>query len=184
MLTRKLSTFFPLTQPHRGCAFGSDFKNGEKIVRPRPQELMTVGDVPREYFWGNVNGTNFLTETRNQHIPQYCGSCWAMGTTSSLSDRIKIAQNGGYPETILSPQVMVNCQYGGSCEGGDPYEDYEDMMTDPEWGQMAAGWDDPVPSAETHKFDSWNYVDPETIKLELGVMKLLSSRFHHHRSKW
>ncbi|QDZ23427.1 papain cysteine proteinase [Chloropicon primus] len=112
---------------NKGCAFGTDFKNGEKIIRPRPQELMSVTDVPTNFFWGNVNGTNFLTETRNQHIPQYCGSCWAMGTTSSLSDRIKIAQKGGYPEVILSPQVMVNCRYGGSCEGGDPYEAYESI---------------------------------------------------------
>ena len=117
----------PCEQLNKGCAFGTDFKNGEKIIRPRPQELMSVSDVPANYFWGNVNGTNFLTETRNQHIPVYCGSCWAMGTTSSLSDRIKIAQKGGYPEVILSPQVMVNCRYGGSCEGGDPYEAYESI---------------------------------------------------------
>ena len=52
--------------------------------------------------------------------PQYCGSCWAFGTTSSLSDRLKIRNGAKGPDTILSPQVLVNCGGGGSCEGGDP----------------------------------------------------------------
>ena len=54
-----------------------------------------------------------------QHIPQYCGSCWAFGTLSSLNDRIKIANKAAWPETILAPQVLINCGGGGSCDGGD-----------------------------------------------------------------
>jgi len=42
----------------------------EKIVRPRAHETLVVADLPSDYFWGDVNGTNFLTESRNQHIPQ------------------------------------------------------------------------------------------------------------------
>ena len=59
----------------------------------------------REWFWGDVNGVNYLTQTKNQHIPQYCGSCWAQAATSSLSDRIKIARNAAWPDINIAPQV-------------------------------------------------------------------------------
>mmetsp|Transcript_7903 Transcript_7903/g.11071 ORF Transcript_7903/g.11071 Transcript_7903/m.11071 type:complete len:624 (-) Transcript_7903:153-2024(-) len=92
----------------------------ENIVsEKRAHELMSVADLPANWDWRNINGTNFLTESRNQHIPQYCGACWAFGTLSMLNDRIKIAQKGGYPETILAPQVLINCGGGGSCNGGN-----------------------------------------------------------------
>jgi cathepsin X len=45
--------------------------------------------------------------------------------TSSLSDRIKIARNAAFPEVMLSPQVIINCRGGGSCEGGNPNGVYE-----------------------------------------------------------
>ncbi|GAQ86878.1 Cysteine proteinases superfamily protein [Klebsormidium nitens] len=94
---------------------------------PAPHELMLVKDLPSDFFWGNVNGTNYLTATKNQHIPQYCGSCWAFGTTSAMSDRIRIANNAAFPEVMLSAQVLINCRGGGSCHGGNPLAVYEYM---------------------------------------------------------
>ena len=41
-----------------------------------------------------------------------CGSCWAMGTTSALSDRLSIQRGmkgeSIWPEINLAPQVLVN----------------------------------------------------------------------------
>jgi cathepsin X len=103
----------------------STFKNGEKILTPRPHTLINAADLPKNFDGRNIDGTNYVTWTRNQHIPQYCGSCWAFGTTSALSDRLMIQRKAVFPEINLAPQVLINCNGGGSCEGGDPGGVYE-----------------------------------------------------------
>jgi hypothetical protein len=42
--------------------------------------------LPKRFTWSNANGTNYLTRSLNQHIPQYCGSCWAHAAVSALSE--------------------------------------------------------------------------------------------------
>ncbi|KAJ0405798.1 hypothetical protein ATCC90586_008452 [Pythium insidiosum] len=101
------------------------FQGGERVTSPLPHETMDLSKLPKEWDWRNVNGKNFVTWDKNQHIPQYCGSCWAQGTTSALSDRISILRNASWPEIALAPQVLINCRGGGSCEGGNPGMVYE-----------------------------------------------------------
>jgi len=87
---------------------------------------LSAENLPEGWDWRNVNGTNFATINKNQHIPIYCGSCWAHGTTSALADRFTILNGANSLPISLSTQVIVNCQPGGgSCNGGNPLDVYE-----------------------------------------------------------
>jgi hypothetical protein len=51
----------------------------------------------------------FIYSMCNHDVIADCGSCWAMGTTSALSDRIKLMRKASFPDINLSPQVLVDC---------------------------------------------------------------------------
>jgi len=86
----------------------------------RPKDTIIDNSVlPDSWNWGNIDGKSFLTKSLNQHIPQYCGSCWAHGSMSALADRVKILRNGTSPDINLSIQFILNCGNAGSCYGGD-----------------------------------------------------------------
>ena len=101
----------------------NDWKSIEpKITEPEPKDYIDINALPDKFQWNAMNGTNYATLARNQHIPQYCGSCWAFGTTSALSDRLSIMRGPGekmWPEINLAPQVLINEDGGGTCNGGN-----------------------------------------------------------------
>jgi len=110
--------------PEMPCHKASGVRGPPRVHAP----LEPVEDLPSQWEWGSVNGTNYLTNMRNQHVPQYCGSCWAHAATSSFSDRIKIARNAAWPDINISPQVIISCEDKDLvCHGGEPYNAYEWM---------------------------------------------------------
>lgn len=89
---------------------------GEVIKSPLPHHFLKEDQIPNAWDYRQLG---FLTEDLNQHIPIYCGSCWAHSALSSIADRIKIATKGKQRDIIPSIQVLINCGDAGSCFGGD-----------------------------------------------------------------
>merc|ERR1711935_218460 len=105
------------------CRVSNGLPQPGHIINP----LEPVDDLPEQWIWNSVEGTNYLTNLRNQHVPSYCGSCWAHAATSALSDRIKIARKAAWPDINIAPQVLISCTSDDGCHGGDPYNAFEYM---------------------------------------------------------
>ena len=85
-----------------------------------------TSELPKDFTWANVSGHSYLTPVRNQHIPTYCGSCWAFAPTSVLEDRYNVMTMGTgrvMPDLVLSTQNVLSCGNDlvgcGTCRGGD-----------------------------------------------------------------
>lgn len=95
----------------------------ESYTSPLPYTYVDTDELPDSFTWGNVGNQSYLTHSLNQHIPQYCGSCWAHAALSAFSDRLNIASrthNNNIDEINLSIQFVLNCggNVAGSCHGG------------------------------------------------------------------
>lgn len=75
----------------------------EKVLSPTPAETMKTESLAADWNWGNVKNTNYLSMTVDQHLPQYCGSCWAQSALSALADRANILRNN-VPRVLFSVQ--------------------------------------------------------------------------------
>jgi len=102
---------------------------GYKILSPLPHETLNLLELPDTFDWRDVGGKSYVSVPRNQHIPQYCGACWAFGSLSALNDRIKIMRKNQWPDIVLSPQHIINCGSGGSCHGGNHFLAYKWMAS-------------------------------------------------------
>merc|ERR1719158_2065196 len=94
----------------RNTALWEEMKAGKHLETAQPHTYLTATDLPATFSWASVNGTNYLSTLRNQHIPVYCGSCWAMGSTSALADRLNIKQGPAtMSQNMLSVQNIISC---------------------------------------------------------------------------
>lgn len=96
-----------------------------------PEQAVELQSFPPKFDWCEQG---YCTPSWNQHIPQYCGSCFAHGALSSAQDRIKILHlKQGYkgPDVMLGRQTFLNCgpAHGLSdgCGGGEPTDVFEFM---------------------------------------------------------
>ena len=121
---------------------------GDVITGPTAWDIYSNDDLPDVVDWRNMNGINYLSWNKNQHIPQYCGSCWAQGSTSAIADRFNILDGGLNSSPVaLDAQVIVNCQAGGSCDGGNPGAVY--------WYAHFMG----IPHGSCEQYIAYNLVD-------------------------
>ena len=76
-LAKRRSEFIPRKPEQRlkGCT-------GE--CSPEPYTHFSRLQLPPQFTWADYNGASMLTPVLNQHIPQYCGSCWAHAATAVL----------------------------------------------------------------------------------------------------
>lgn len=95
------------------------------IKSARPEDYLQIEDLPTSFWWGEVDKTNYLSWTTNQHLPQYCRSCWAQAALSAFADRINIQTRNAFPRLAMSVQQVLNCSGRGSCEGGRMNEAYQ-----------------------------------------------------------
>jgi len=96
------------------------WKAGQVITAPTPADTVPTAALPANWDWRIQGGVVLASADKNQHIPQYCGSCWSQGTTSALSDRLAISTNGTWPAVNLAEQVVINYGGCGNCQGGEP----------------------------------------------------------------
>lgn len=106
---------------HKGSAL-----DASRYHSHQPAPLMDLNRLPRHFSWCSNGADNLCTPSWNQHIPVYCGSCWAHGSTHMVQDRLKIAKKGMGPDVMLSRQALLNCGayhgFGDGCNGGDVFD--------------------------------------------------------------
>jgi cathepsin X len=119
-----------LFSPAHPCLVRRPEGRTSHVTSPLPHTYLDAASLPKAWDVRNLSGVNYASATRNQHIPKYCGSCWAHATASSLSDRIALVRGNAAPEVVLAPQPLVDCVTENSlgCSGGDPNAAFEWIM--------------------------------------------------------
>ena len=102
----------------------SKMRNSTAAARSTVTHSLQGEDLPSNFSWAHADGVNYLTRIMNQHLPQYCGSCWAFAALSALNDRIKIVRGAAAPDIQLSVQHVLNCGSAGTCNGGNAGDVY------------------------------------------------------------
>ena len=60
--------------------------------------------LPKRFSWRDHG---LLAPSWNQHVPRYCGACFAFGTAHALQDRTNIARARVKDDAYKGPDLLV-----------------------------------------------------------------------------
>jgi len=105
-------------------------RNDQPIMSKSRRRLLPIDELPPIFNWGNQSGKCLLTPMQSHHNGEgYCGACWAMASSSTFSDRLKIKRGGlSVPDVFVSPQLTVDCvktSQSDGCNGGNAHDAFE-----------------------------------------------------------
>jgi len=114
--------FAELTKEQLKSHLGALKKPATHPKRGRPGKLLKANNVPESFdaikAWPQCASIIGLVQDQSA-----CGSCWAVSTTSVMSDRLCIASNGSIQTSISALDLMACCSFCGyQCQGGYPDE--------------------------------------------------------------
>lgn len=107
--------------PSKPCYIDMNDTYVPKVTEPEPWTYHKAAD---SYDIRNIGGLSYASTDLNQHIPVYCGSCWAHGAMSSVADRLNLITKHKRRDYIPAIQVIINCGDAGSCNGGSDSQAY------------------------------------------------------------
>ena len=94
--------------------------NGQEYIRIKGYGNLKLKDLPKEFDprkkWPMCSSISDILDQGG------CGSCWAFGAASAMSDRLCI-HSGGNIRVRVSPENLLTCcrTCGFGCNGGYPY---------------------------------------------------------------
>lgn len=106
---------FSYSKPLFGAAPAPLYKS-EEIVLPSD---FTWQHVKNHSVYPMLPEGNYVSPVENQHIPVYCGSCFAFGSVHALADRIYIMKMLNY---VIDKSNKQNLIQSGKKDGLNDYE--------------------------------------------------------------
>lgn len=89
---------------------------------PLPSSYLHSISFPESFGWQDYYGKNLLNIVKQSNAPYRCDASWAFAVTEIISDRLNIMNYlSGISAPLqvnLSPQVLINLEAGGNCDGG------------------------------------------------------------------
>ena len=95
VVTAAMREYLPVVIAALFCceAYAGDWKRHiERPVRTENEHyfnhsslsIMADHEMPKYFNWCDVDGLDLCVPSWNQHIPVYCGACWAHGALSMI----------------------------------------------------------------------------------------------------